>query len=324
MASHRRRFRVLAGSLLGLALVSVGGAAASGIALAASPSPPASEPPATEPPATDFSLQIWLDRAIPPGLEVGENIAIGLTVWDPRAGEMLEFGGMFVRLKPATGTAPPSEREAQPDRRVPGHLVAVLPVPEGGGGEVEVGLHGQSCDASGTCTTMDSLLPITGVGPPPDASPVDLFRAVIRPPEDPLVAGVATDIEVDVVPRVDWEPSAIHLPDQLLLIARQARGPDLANVPLLRGTATGTAYNGQLAVPDAGEVTLEVDLPADNGADEVFPGSMLRVIVFPSNDPAVAPVDGPSEGGPPIMLVVGGLAALAAVSLVIRRVFADL
>jgi hypothetical protein len=324
MASRRRRLRMLAGSLLGLALITLGGAATSRIARAASPSPPASEQPTTEPPATDFSLQVWLDRAIPPGLEVGGNLEIGLTVWDPRAGEMLEFGGMFVRLKPATGTAPPSEREAQPDGQVPGHLVARLPVPEGGGGEVEVGFRGQSCDASGACTTTDSLLPITGVGPPPDASPVDLFRAVIRPPDDPLVAGVAADVEVDLVPRVDWEPSTLHLPSQLLLIARQPQGPDLANVPLVRGTAAGTPYTGQLPVRDAGEVSLEVDLPADNGADEVFPGSMLRVIVFPSNDPAVAPADGPGEGGPPIMLIVGGLAALAAASLVIRRVFADL
>jgi hypothetical protein len=129
---------------------------------------------------------------------------------------------------------------------------------------------------------------------------------------------------VDLVKRVNWDPSALHLPGQLLLIARQPQGPDLANVPLLRGTAIGTPYVGQLTVPDAGDVTLEVDLPADNGADEMFPGSMLRVIVFPSNDPAVAPADGPGEGGPPIMLIVGGLAALAAASLVIRRAFADL
>ena len=316
---------MLAGSLVGLALITLGGAATSRVAHAASPSPPASpSPAASEPPATDFSLQVWLDRAIPPGLEVGGNIEIGLTVWDPRAGEMLEFGGMFVRLRPATGTAPPSEREAQPDGHVPGHLVARLPVPEGGGGEVEVGFHGQSCDASRTCTTTDSLLPITGVGPPPDASPVDLFRAVIRPPADPLVAGLAAEVEVDLFPRVDWEPSTVHLPGQVLLIARQSRGPDLANVPLVRGTATGTPYTGQLTVADAGEVALEVDFPADNGADEVFPGSMLRVIVFPSNDPSVAPADDPGQGGPPIMLIVGGLAALAAVSLVIRRVFADL
>lgn len=320
MASRLRRFRILAGALLGLALLIGGGTAASRVAQAASPSLPASEPP-----ATDFSLQIWLDRAIPPGLEVGGNIEIGLTVWEPRAGEMLELGGLFVRLKPATGTAAPSEREALPDGQAPGHLVARLPVPEGGAGEVEVGFHGQSCDASGTCTTTDSLLPITGIGPPPDASPIDLFRAVITPPADPLVAGVPADVVVDLVPRVDWDPSAIHLPDQLLLIARQTRGPDLANVPLARGTSVGTPYTGQLTLPDAGEVSLEVDLPAGNGADEVFPDSFLRVIVVPSDDPSLGPTDGAGDaGGPPIPLIVGGLAALVAASLVIRRVFADL
>ena len=328
MASRRRRFRMLAGSLLGLAFVVGVGAAAADVAEAASPSPPASEQPATEPPASEpppdeFSLQVWLDRPIPPGLEVGGNIEIGLILWDPRAGEILEFGGLFIRLKPATGTAPPSERDAQPDGRMPGHLAARLPVPEGGGGDVEVGFRGQTCDQGGTCMPTDSLLPITGFGPPPGASPIDLLRAVIRPPEDPLVAGRAADIEVDVVPRIDWEPSAINLPGQLLLIARTARGPDLASVPLARGTSAGTPYTGQLTLPAPGEVTLEVDLPAGNGADEPFPDSFLRVLVVPADDSSL-PADGADASGPPVPLIVGGLVALVAVSLVVRRVFADL
>jgi hypothetical protein len=318
MGGRLRRRHALAFCLLATAFL---GGVAARVVVAASPSPPQTAEP-TEP--REVGLEVWLDRPLPVNDAPGSAFDLGFSIWDPNAGSFADLGDVFVRLSPANGSGAAVEAMAHADW--PGHATTRIGVPAGGVGDLFVGFHGQACDASGTCTASDVAFAFGGVGPPPGASPIDLYVAAIRPPADPLIAGVPTEIEVDLSPRADWEASALTLPSQLILIARHPRGPDLANVPLARGARIGDPYTGKLTVPQAGDVAVEVDLPGTAGApDQQFSSSVVRMTVLPAGD-AGAPASAGSEGGdgPPISLILGGLAALVAVSLIVRRVFADL
>ena len=315
------RLDVLAAGLIAAALA---GGVAAGVADAASPSPSSSADPSGE---TDPGLEVWLDRPLPATGAPGSSFDLAFSIWDPGRGELAQIGDVFVRLSPATGSAEPVEAMARADW--PGHAATRITIPAGGVGDLFVGLHGQSCPASGTCTNEDLPFAIAGIGPPPDASAVDLYVAAIRPPEESLIAGVPTTIDVDLSPRGDWDPATLPTPGRLILIAHHPRGPDLANVPLVAGRAIGQPYSGTVTVPDEGDVVLEVDLPGVAGQpDQVFPTSLLRVTVLPADDagpPQPAAGAPPAAGdGPPIPLILGGLLALATIGLVVRRVFADL
>jgi hypothetical protein len=312
-----RRLGMLAVCLISAAVI--GGVGA--IVDAASPSPAASAEPGPQP---NSNLEVWLDQPLPVNDAPGSAFDLGFSIWDRSAGGFAELGDVFVRLSPAAGSGAAVEAMARADW--PGHATTRIGVPAGGPGELFVGIRAQACPDSGACTTVDFPFATGGIGPPPNASPIDLYVAAIRPPADPLVAGVPANIEVDLSPRADWDTTALTLPSQLILIARHPRGPDFANVPLARGARIGDPYTGKLTVREAGDFAFEVDLPGAAGsADQPYPSSLVRMTVLPAGDAGPPASTGSAGGdGPPISLILGGLVALAAVSLVVRRVFADL
>jgi hypothetical protein len=319
--ARARRFDVLAAGAMALALAC---GVAARVAEAASPSPSGSDEASGE---TDPGLEVWLDRPLPATGAPGSSFDLAFSIWDRSRGELAQIGDVFVRLSPAKGSAAPVEAMARADW--PGHAATRMTIPAGGVGDLFVGLHGQSCPASGACTNQDLPFAIAGIGPPPDASAVDLYVAAIRPPKDSLVAGVPTTIEVDLSPRGDWDPATLPIPGRLILIAHHPRGPDLANVPLVAGRSVGQPFTGSVSIAEEGDVVLEIDLPGLSGQpDRVFPTSLLRVTVLRAGDagPPQPAAGGPpaASEGPPIPLIVGGLLGLAAIGFVVRRVFADL
>jgi len=319
--ARAQRLDVLAAAVMAVGLASV---VAAGVADAASPSPSASAEPGG---GTDPGLEVWLDRPLPATGAPGSSFDLAFSIWDRNRGELAQIGDVFVRLEPASGSAAPVETMAREDW--PGHAATRMTIPAGGVGDLFVGFHGQSCPASGACTNEDLPFAIAGIGPPPDASAVDLYVAAIRPPEDSLIAGIPATIEVDLSPRGDWDAAALPTPGRLILIAHHPRGPDLANVPLVAGRIIGQPYTGMVMIPEEGDVVLEVDLPGLAGQpDQAFPTSLLRVTVLPAGDagppePAAGGPPPPADS-PPIPLILGGLLVLAAIGLVVRRVFADL
>jgi hypothetical protein len=97
----------------------------------------------------------------PPGteLEIGWTVAIAQ---DDGSVTPFSAEGFFVRLLPESGD--PVEYAASQDRT--GHYLANITVPNGGIGELEIGLRGTACTADGGCQRADELFTIadTAVG----------------------------------------------------------------------------------------------------------------------------------------------------------------
>ena len=314
MTTSPAPLRALARAVL---LAAVGSSIVAGAAVGASPPAPAASLPTRD---SLGQIQVWLDSDfITPDAPPGGSLEAGFTFWDLGQLALKPVDGVYVRLRPAKGSAAPSEGQITAD--FPGHVVAVLVVPKGGPGKVEVGIHGQTCDANGTCRPADIPLPISGTGPPTGAPALDLVMGSIHDFVGDIVAARPFPVTADVMPRGLWEAADVGLTDTVDVVAFLPNDPSGAmfgSGELTRQGDVGTPYTGTMTVRTTGNVELAVALRI-GGSDLVIAGerktiTVLDVGVRPSTAPAgsaqAAPLPppqnpaAPSDGLPPIVWIV--------------------
>jgi hypothetical protein len=291
--------------------------------LAADPSP------SVEPPH-DPNTQVWQDEPLPPDVPEGRTIDVGFTIWDVQRKALSQVNSADVRVHPKTGKAKPTEAKTRSDWS--GHVVASITIPKGGLGTIELGFSGQECHDDGTCRTIFLPFAWGGVGPPPEAPRSTLVDATIHPVVGPVVVGQPVDVDVDIAPRVGWDPKQLALPTTVVLIANQLNGAatsqsDMRLVNEGQYTATiilgapgdtvmtvGFQTGDELDPIDRSALRLRV-LPADGGATPV-----------PSRAPGGSAPAPASSGGPdvPVVPIAIGLGVLIAGGYAIRRALADL
>jgi hypothetical protein len=236
-------------------------------------------------------------------------------------------------LHPARGAAAASEGVVQADFQ--GHVVVDLVVPKGGPGDIEIGIHGLSCDANGSCISAEIPLPVAGTGPPTGAAVLELVSGTIHDFVGDIVAARPFPVTADVMPRGLWELHEVGLPDSVDVVAFLSNDPSGA----LFGTGTlqrqgdvGTPYTGTMTVRTTGKLELAVALHG-GGAELVIAGERKTITVLeagirPSTAPAAteqtAPVPtrpdpaAPSDGVPlivwlvtiAVVVIVGGFLVL--------------
>lgn len=301
-------------------------------ALAASEAPP----PASAAPGRMPTIQAWVDAPfVTPDAPPGGILEAGITFWDTHTHDFAAMSSVYAEMRPATGDAAPTAGTIQAD--FPGHIVVDFVVPEGGPGDIEVGVRGdQTCTTDGTCTEVRTLFAIAGTGPPPEAAPEALISATFHPFVGDVVVGRATPVALDVLPRGLWQQDALQLPEHLLVVASHPGGPELASAEVRQEGLPGKPFTGRLTIPETGDVTLAVVIPGDGGANRPVPGATTQVNVIeggrresvaPAPSDAAAPVPGPATTGggiPTIAWIVGIGAVVVLVGLVARRVLADL
>jgi hypothetical protein len=292
------------------------------------------------------NLQAWLDAPLAPDAAEGTPLEIGVTIWDTHDHVLAHETGSYVRLRPATGDARPTE--AVSNRDWPGHVRATIVVPPGGPGPVEVGLKVDECTTAGVCRTVDRPFSVGGGGPPPDAPRASLIDAALQP-LPPSLAGQVIALNADVTPHGVWPLDALKLPAALVAIVRApGSGPDVASVELRRRGVSGLTYSGRLtiAAPGTYDVTLAVPGGGSGGEDQAIDGSATSLTVIPptgssgtgglgtgaavgSGEPARSPTVSTAaaardESSIPVPWIVVALITIGGATLLSRRFLADL
>lgn len=272
-----------------------------------------------------MQVEAWLDGPLPSDALAGSSILVGMTLVSADGtgkAALSPVSPTYLRLFPATGAAAPTQAPVRIDWQ--GHVRAVVRVPEGGPGAVELGFVAEECHDDGTCQSVEIPFAVGGVGPPPDIPPVDLVTSAVHPPAETPVAGRKLNVDVEVIPRADWDVAALGLPDRVIAIVSQPRGPDVVTAELIRNGAAGSLYEGSITIPRAGEYAIVIAFPGANGhEDQVIAGSPTRLIVEAEAAPQAGPGDAPADA-PPMALIAGLGVALVAAGIAISRVFADL
>jgi hypothetical protein len=100
----------------------------------------------------------------------GETVELEWTLTFDENGEKRPFNasGVYVRLVSASG-GEATEGYAHPGAHADGHYSAAVTVPEGGVGEMQVGLQGTMCTASG-CSRSDAFFPVVSTPAEPLAA----------------------------------------------------------------------------------------------------------------------------------------------------------
>ena len=323
---HRRRpVRSVAAFVAGLVVALEGGSSGVAVvALAASPepSPPMVEPsPSIAPsgePNGEFDMEAWLDAPLPTDAPAGSTLDVGAFIVRDGA-EPLRGVTLQVRLHPSTGTAEPTFDYAHQD--FAGHVVAELEVPEGGVGALEIVLPGTMCE-NDVCGPVETLIPVRGVGPPPDAPLSLLATTLTAPPIAALVAGRALPFEITVQPKVAWPEPGMNLPSVLWLQVRVSRGPLVQEIAANLEDETAGRYTVPVTFREPGEYVLEAGtMPAAEGTD-LLPGSLIRVTVQPESASRGPTLPTTSEEVPSWLvpgLIVLALAGLIVAATVTRR-----
>jgi hypothetical protein len=317
---------------LGLALGLVGllASAAGGPTPAVAASPAASPDPSVAPstgpsasPVTDpgFPLEAWLDRAAPTAAAPGTNVPIGVTIWDRTARRLAPAQSLHLWWYPATGDGPPTQATIAADWS--GHGIATIAVPQGGGGRLGLTFPGTACASDG-CAPTESLFPIAGVGPPPDAPLPQVASAEIQP-GGAITAGRPTQVAVVLRPKAAWEPGSFTMPSRLFLQARIPRGATLASVPATLADAAEGRYLATITLPEPGQYILEVAATVDSQGSGSFEASTARITAIPAEEVTPAPTSGSGEGSDdsglivPAVLLLVAVALLGGLVLVVRR-----
>ena len=206
------------------------------VAAAASPGPSSrvSAEPSGQPERPP--IEVWLDRDPAAAPAPGSMLEVGATLWDTLGNEIPRMGAtLFLRAVPPGGGTP-TQAVAISDWR--GHYRGRVAVPEGGLARVELGVTGTVCE-NDVCRQDDWVFPVGGIGPPPDAPVTSLAEARIDPGGLTLTAGEPAQVRVVVEPSTEW--ASFERPAQVVVRAREPRGPNLATATLpLVDAASGT------------------------------------------------------------------------------------
>jgi hypothetical protein len=281
-------------------------------AASASPSASASIAPDEERPPERPQIEAWLDRPLP--TDPTGDLAVGVTLWDAAGGIPTLGATIFVQAVPPAGGGDSIRATAIRDWR--GHYRGTVGVPATGLDHLDVGVEGTICE-NDICRPDDLLFEISGVGPPPLAPLTDLAEARIEVGDAVLTAGRPAGVDIVVEPNADWE--SLPLPPEIVVRARQARGPNLATASLPLVDAAGGLYSGSITIPEAGDLVLEAALDKDGGDATRFGTSMTRVPVQPASDGGGAgdpgsptePGGTSDEGLPTIVIVLLAVVAIA-------------
>jgi len=292
-------------SLCGLLLlVSLVAAAWPATLAAASPSAGVSPPPSEQPPERP-PYEAWLDRPLPTDAAPGTGLDVGVTIWDALGLEIPRLGAtIFVQAVPPAGGGDPVRVVAIRDW--PGHFRARIDVPPGGLDRLETGMPGTVCE-NDVCRQADWIIPVVGAGPPPDAPITALAEARIDVGDPALAADEPTDLSVMVRARANW--ASVPLPAEIIVRAREPRGPNVATATLrLADPASGT-YRGTITIPRTGDLVVEAATDADGGDATRFGTSMMPVSVAAASGPggteeAPGSGAGTDDGLPPIVIVL--------------------
>jgi hypothetical protein len=303
---------ILVGLIAAVGLAAAGPARLS--AASPSPSAPPSEPLNPEPRP---ELQVWLDQPAPEGVQPGDELEIGATVWDATARQIANVGAtIYLHAVPVDEAVEPSTATAIRDW--PGHYRGTVSVPASGLGRLELGVTGTLC-VNDVCAPMNNVFEIAGDGPPPEAPITSLASARVDVDPAGLIAKEATEISVILTPNAAW-PS-LPVPDELVLRVREPRGPNLAVATLPLVDRDGLVYAGAVTLPVAGSLVLEVATDAYGGDATRFATSMVPVEVAEApdtgDDVPEAATDPGDEGLPPIMIALLAVAAVAGVGVIL-------
>jgi hypothetical protein len=247
-------------------------------------------------------IEVWLDGPVPSDLAPGDPFDVGATLWDRVGQELPRMGAtIFLRVQPATGSGAPVQVFARSDW--PGHYRGSAEVPEGGLGSLELGVTGTICE-NDVCRPDDWVFPIAGEGPPPEAPITALADARIDLASADVAAGQPVEVTVSLTPKAGW--GSLRLPEEIVVRAHEARGPNAAVAPLGLRDRANLTYAGSLTIPQAGELVLEAALDEDGGDATRFGTSMIQVRVGEGDGtPGSVSGRGPAaDDGPPILLLV--------------------
>jgi hypothetical protein len=249
----------------------------------------------------DRPLELWLDRPLPEDVPAGTEIPIGVMVWDTLAHDLVRNNPPFVRLNPAEGDGEPSMVTLVEDWS--GHYSESIVVPDGGMGAFEAGFGGTACDET-SCQSQETLFPIGGVGPPPDAPLPSIAQAEIVMDGTPT-AGQPTRVSIHLQPNEGWSGETFATPDQLILQVREPRAEVIDQVPAPLG-ALPLRYEAELTLTEPGDYVLEVAEDRGGADGEVFGASLIPITA--SAAPTQAAPD--ATAGPSLeALVLVGLVA---------------
>jgi len=257
------------------------------------------------------ALELWLDRSLPEEAAEGVEIPIGLMVWDVNGGQLMADNPPFIRLRPAAGDAEPSMVTLVEDWN--GHYTGTVEVPEGGMGAFEAGFGGTACDET-SCRRKEIVLPVAGVGPPPDAPLPAVAQAEILLGDTPI-AGEPTRVSIVLQPNVGWSGASFATPDHVILQVREPRADVIDQVVADAGNRP-LRYEAEVTLPEAKDYVFEVAEERGGRAGDVFGASIIPITAEAASTEAL-PAE--TSGGPStdVLIVVGfaGVVALAALTL---------
>jgi hypothetical protein len=252
-------------------------------------------------------IEFWLDRPLPDDVAVGIEVPIGVMVWDVEERALVSDNPPFVRLNPASGDAEPSMVILVEDWS--GHYGGTIPVPQGGKGEFQFGFGGTACDDT-SCRRAETLFPVAGVGPPPDAPLPSIARAEIVV-GDPPIAGEPTDVSILLRPNVGWSGASFATPDQLFLQVREPRAEVIDQVVATAGNRL-LRYEAELTLPEAKDYLLQVAEDRGGVPGDVFGASLVPITAGVPASGGARANDGTGPGAE--VLIVAGLAGVVALA----------
>jgi hypothetical protein len=239
--------------------------------LAASPSPGASPVPTEtiEPFSPGFA---WLDAALPTGAAAGSKVSIGAFLWSPHDERAVTGATVRFTLHPASGKAAPTTATGVPTWR--GHFVADLLVPAGGFGRLTMGFPGNFCSDAG-CLDQDFLFEIAGVGPPTDVPLTAIATGHLTLSEPVVQSRAPAAVDVTVSANAPW-PTAIDLPDALVVQVRERQGGVVSEVPAVATAAEPGHYTATVTLIQPGDYVVQ--LATTEGAT---PGALFGTAIAP-------------------------------------------
>ena len=262
------------------------------------------------------NLEIWLDRPLPTDAAQGETVAVGAIVWDRVLHQPIAGMPISVRVGEATG---------EPVRALedwPGHIAVEVVAPAGGLDGLDFGIVGTVC-VNDECGQEFESMTVAGVGPPTGAALPALAEAAVQVVSTRPVAGRPIELEVQLLPRVNWDPSAFEPPATLQVELRRQRGAAVDDAEFGLSDPAGRRYAGSLVAAEPGDYVVQVAAVAADGRAAIFGGSVTRVSVAEAAGPSAAG-SGPAAGtGPlepwvlPVIAVV--VVSVGALVLVVRR-----